>query len=433
MNKLTEKPAMRSPKTIAVDLEAGPFDWQFAPGRSIPGYGFNGQVPGPTIEGNVGDTLVVQLRNGLPEPTTIHWHGLRVPAEMDGTERVQRPVQPGDTFEYRFVLPDAGTFWYHPHLNINTTQQLEKGLYGAMVVRGPGEPTLDGEQVLVLDDIKLDPDGNLAPFGDRMERHAGRKGDTLLVNGKTGAELNMHAGQIQRWRIVNASSARYIRLSIGDLQFNILATDGGLVTAPVPAGEVLLTPGDRVDIALGPFDEDEVVAVQTLGEEGGMHPEEGASYATLKVGPFAESQANLPATLREIRPLVSGEPTVSRTIHLGVRSSGDLPPVDWQIDGEANYQDEPVRVGDLQVWDIVNDTEMAHPFHLHGFFFQVLETNGEHPPFLSWEDTVDIPTKGRVRIAWLPDDRPGGWMYHCHILEHAAAGMMGHFEVVPAS
>ena len=131
--------------------------------------------------------------------------------------------------------------------------------------------------------------------------------------------------------------------------------------------------------------------------------------------------------------MVSGEPTESRTIHLGVRFSGDLPPVDWQINGEAHHQDEPVRVGDLQVWDILNDTEMAHPFHLHGFFFQVLETNGEHPPFLSWEDTVDVPAKARVRIAWLPDDRPGGWMYHCHILEHAAAGMMAHFEVVPAS
>jgi Multicopper oxidase len=123
---------------------------------------------------DVGDTLVVELTNALPEPTSIHWHGLRVPADMDGTQLVQQPIQPGETFEYRFVLPDAGTFWYHPHMN--ETVQLEKGLYGALVVRGHDEPHLDGERVLVLDDLKLDRKGNLARFGGFKERHDGRRG-----------------------------------------------------------------------------------------------------------------------------------------------------------------------------------------------------------------------------------------------------------------
>src|SRR5919197_4543843 len=132
-------------RDVAVRLAARETDWQYAPGRSVDGNTFNGQVPGPTIEAEVGDTLVVELTNELSEPTTIHWHGLRVPADMDGTELVQQPIQPGETFEYRFVLPDAGTFWYHPHTN--ETVQLEKGLYGALVVRGQDEPRLDRERV----------------------------------------------------------------------------------------------------------------------------------------------------------------------------------------------------------------------------------------------------------------------------------------------
>src|SRR5919199_2586983 len=123
---------------VAVDLEAREAEWQFTPGRTTRVWGFNGQVPGPTLEARVGDVLEVRFTNRLPEPTTIHWHGLRVPAAMDGTDMVQHPIAPGESFTYRFKLPDAGTFWYHPHSN--ETVQLERGLYGALVVRGPNEP-----------------------------------------------------------------------------------------------------------------------------------------------------------------------------------------------------------------------------------------------------------------------------------------------------
>src|SRR6266513_4580094 len=137
---------------VSVELEARELDWEFAPGRSIAGFGFNQQIPGPTIEAHVGDTIHALLRNSLPQATTIHWHGVRVPAEMDGTEAVQAPVEPGETFDYRFVVPDAGTFWYHSHTN--ETEQLERGLYGALIVRGPDEPRFDHEQVLLFDDLK---------------------------------------------------------------------------------------------------------------------------------------------------------------------------------------------------------------------------------------------------------------------------------------
>jgi FtsP/CotA-like multicopper oxidase with cupredoxin domain len=185
-------------RVVTVDLEAGETEWTFAPGRSFPAWAFNGQVPGPVLEARVGDVLEVRFTNRLPEPTSIHWHGLRIPAAMDGTDMVQRPIAPGETFVYRFRLPDAGTFWYHPH--VNETVQMERGLYGALIVRGDDEPVLDGERVLVLDDLKLDKQGNLAKFGGFIEGHDGREGDERLVNGRKEPALTIAAGQVERWR-----------------------------------------------------------------------------------------------------------------------------------------------------------------------------------------------------------------------------------------
>jgi len=143
-----------SGSVIRYRLEASEVDWEIAPGRTVRGYGLNGQVPGPVLEARQGVPLEIEFTNRLPEPTVIHWHGLRIPALMDGTEVVQRPVQPGETFTYRFTPPDAGTFWYHSHAN--ETEQMEKGLYGALVVRAAEELTLDREQILVFDDLRVD-------------------------------------------------------------------------------------------------------------------------------------------------------------------------------------------------------------------------------------------------------------------------------------
>jgi FtsP/CotA-like multicopper oxidase with cupredoxin domain len=415
-------------KVISVDLDASETDWEIAPGRFVRGWGYNGQVPGPTIEGRVGDVLEVRLTNRLPEPTTIHWHGLRVPAAMDGTDMVQWPVAPGETFTYRFRLPDAGTFWYHPHNN--ETVQLEKGLYGALIVRGPNEPVLDAERVLVLDDLKLDKKGEIAKFGGLIQRHDGREGDVRLVNGKAEPELGIAAGQIERWRIVNASSARYVRFSIGGAPFRILGSDGGLLEEPITATEMLLAPADRVDLAVGPFSEGEVLPIEALKYfRTTIRKRKTERFATLKVGSAMPSTARVPERIRTIAPLVSGPVTPTRSVKLGVKMNLRRG-VDFVINKETHHRDKPVKVGDLQIWDVVNETLMDHPFHLHGFFFQVLEVNGKPPAWRSWEDVVNVPPRSTVRIAWLPDDRPGSWMYHCHILEHHAAGMMAHFDVV---
>jgi FtsP/CotA-like multicopper oxidase with cupredoxin domain len=413
---------------ITTLLEPREFDWTLDHGRQVRGWGYGGAVPGPVITGRVGDVLEVRLVNRLPEPTNVHWHGLRVPAAMDGTESTQWPVPPGGEFVYRFRLPDAGTFWYHPH--VNETVQLEKGLYGALIVRGEDEPVLDQERVLVLDDLRLDKHGEIAPFGGMIEHHDGREGGVRLVNGVPEPVLHLSAGQIERWRVVNASSARYIRLSIGGVPFRILGTDGGLIEAPFAVSEALLAPGDRLDLAVGPFSEGQELAVEALPYFRRTVRRRGLErFATVKVGPGQPSRAVVPERLRTIEPLAPPSAEPNRTVKLGVKASLRNG-IQFVVDGEPHHHADPVKAGQLQVWDVVNTTQMDHPFHLHGFFFQVLSVDGEPPAYRSWEDVVNVGPRATVRIAWLPDERPGSWMYHCHILEHHAGGMMAHFEVV---
>lgn len=427
---MNEAPAERSTdsRTVRIALEARETNWEVAPGVTIAGFGYNGQVPGPTIELEQGVPVEIDFTNRLSEPTLIHWHGLRIPAAMDGTQATQRPVQPGETFTYRFTPPDAGTFWYHPHAN--ETEQLEKGLYGAFIVRGAEEPVADREQVLVFDDVHADKQGRLAKFGGFRERHDGREGDIRLINGKAEPELTIAAGQIERWRIINASSARYIRLSLGGAPFRIIGTDGGLIETPIDATEVLLPAADRVDILVGPFAEGQTLGIDSLRYlRMTMKKRGNESFGTLVVGPAKPSRTAIPARLRTIEPLIGADAKPNRTVTFKVGPSWRRG-LDFLVNGERHHNDQPVKVGELQVWDVVNASLMDHPFHLHGFFFQVLSINGKAPAFRSWEDVVNLPPRSTVRIAWMPEDRPGSWMYHCHILEHHEAGMMGHFEVV---
>jgi len=411
---------------IFVELEAREADWQFMPDRPARAWTFNGQVPGPVIETRVGDVLEVRLTNHLTEPTTLHWHGVRLPAPMDGTDMVQQAVEPGATFVYRIKLLDAGTFWYHSHSN--EPVQVRRGMYGALIVRGADEPVLDRERVLVLSDASVEPTGELSSASDSQ----GRDGNVRLVNGVAEPELMIRGGQVERWRVINASSARYVKLSIDGRPFVALGTGGGLLEAPVTLHDTLLPPGDRIDIAVGPFEPGETVSVLSAPYDRGFGSGESERFAALRVGRPADSRAVFPQRLRVIPPLVQGPATPTREVRLGERA-GANGAVDYLINETQHLREEDVVVGELQVWDVVNISTVDHPFHLHGFFFQVLERNGMAPAFRSWEDTVNVPAGGRVRIAWIPDDRPGEWMYHCHILEHHAAGMMAHFRVVRAA
>jgi FtsP/CotA-like multicopper oxidase with cupredoxin domain len=251
-----------------------------------------------------------------------------------------------------------------------------------------------------------------------------------LVNGQKEPELDLSAGQVERWRVINASSARYVRLSIGGLSFRVIGTDGGLIERPVTVTEFLLSAADRVDLLVGPFEAGQTLDVQalrydrmTIGRRG------NETFATVRVGAEKPSIADIPSELRVIPPLAAPDAAPNRTVNLSVGPSLRRG-LDFLVNGERHHQDRPVKVGELQVWDVVNKSLMDHPLHLHGFFFQVLSVNGQPPAFRSWEDVVNLPPRSTTRIAWMPDDRPGSWMYHCHILEHHEAGMMGHFDVV---
>lgn len=414
-------------REVVVDLEAAPSPWNIGAGYApLDGWSYNGVTPGPVIEARQGDTLVVKLTNRLAEPTTIHWHGLRVPAPMDGTEDVQTAIPPGGQFEYRFALPDAGTFWYHPHTN--ETVQLERGLYGVLVVRGPDEPVVDRDRVLVFDDVRLDRQGAIAGPGGLLEKHNGRMGQVRLLNGRVNPMLDMAAGQVERWRLVNVSSARYVNFSLSGVPFRIIGSDGGLIESPVEATEVQIPPADRVEIVVGPFADGQLMEIQSL-RSAGFRSRRPATYGSVSVGARQPSTADVLKRLRTIAPLAPADTPAAREVTLfGFPSL--IRGWNFTVNGERHHHGTPVRVGELQVWNIVNLTPMDHPFHLHGFFFQVLAINGAAPPYRSWEDTVHVPPMGRVKIAWLPDDRPGTWMAHCHILEHHAAGMMMHFDVV---
>jgi FtsP/CotA-like multicopper oxidase with cupredoxin domain len=404
LNDEQPTPLVEGGAVIRYRLEASEIEWEIAPGHTVRGYGFNGQVPGPVLEAKQGVPLEIEFINRLTEPTVIHWHGLRIPAAMDGTEVVQRPVQPGETFIYRFTPPDAGTFWYHPHFN--ETEQLEKGLYGPLIVRAADELALDNEQILVFDDLRVDKTGQIAKFGGLMDRHNGREGNVRLINGTSEPELTIAAGQIERWRIVNASSARYVRLSLGGKPFQIIGTDGGLIEAPVTVTEVLVPAADRVELAVGPFgNEGAVLTIEDLPYYRMAGKKGVERFGTIRVMARKPSAARVPTRLREIAPLVTEGAKVTRTVTLGFKLSLRRG-LDFVVNGERHHHDQPVKVGELQVWDVVNATMMDHPFHLHGFFFQVLAINGKKPEWRSMEDVINVPPKGTVRIAWYPDDRP---------------------------
>jgi FtsP/CotA-like multicopper oxidase with cupredoxin domain len=242
-----------------VDLAAAGHDWEIFTGMVVHGYAFNGQAPGPVIEARVGDTLLVRFHNLLPELATIRWHGLREPAAMVGGGLATDPVPPGGRLEYQLHLPDAGTFWYHSPVG---TTQSDRGLCGVLVVRDPEEPTFDGERVLLFEDLELDWRGQPTAPDQLSGYERGPHGEVLLVNGVLEPEMQIATGQVERWRLVNTSSARHLRLSLGGHQFHHpIRTD---IPAPHAVDEVLMNPGERFDLAVGPLPGGKTVVLEAL-------------------------------------------------------------------------------------------------------------------------------------------------------------------------
>jgi FtsP/CotA-like multicopper oxidase with cupredoxin domain len=418
------------PHVLEIEIEARVANVELLPGTSTPAWTYNGTVPGPMIRAEVGDRVIVHFKNSLPEETTIHWHGLRVPNEMDGAPGVtQKPIPTGGEFRYEFVLKDAGTYWYHPHTDSST--QVGRGLYGAFIVDDPADPKSFGDDlVLMLSDIGLDESGQLVPadsggnFGDLF----GREGSTLLVNGKVLPTLKVRNGKQQRWRIINASRARYYNLRLRNHRFMRLGGDNGLAARSEDVYNLIVTPGERADAVFTPADPPGTrnVLRWVPTERGYGSTYNRASEDMLAIETVADAPVTpepIPTELRTIEPIditAANHRTLDLTIHIAST-------VEMGVNDVPYWQAKPIEValGDTEVWRIVNNTDFSHPFHLHGYFFQVLDEN--RVP--EWKDTVNVPTKSELMIAVRFDERPGAWMYHCHILDHAEAGMMGHLLV----
>jgi FtsP/CotA-like multicopper oxidase with cupredoxin domain len=428
------------PTVLEIVLEAKPSEVEYLPGRTTPAWAYGGTVPGPLIEARMGDRLVVHFRNSLPEATTIHWHGLRVPADMDGVEPMMAPVPPGGTFDYAFTLKDAGTYWYHPH--IRSDRQVEKGLYGALIVRGPDDPAVGAERILMLDDVWLDEQGQ--PVSDSPSTtQFGRQGNLLLVNGRANPTLTIRPGERQRWRLANAANARYFRVALPGAKLVLIGSEAGLLETPRPVSEVLLSPGERVDLAIeAPSSADSVLRLMAMRYNRGHHLVDSRDLPLLALEVAGEptTARPIPVRFRDIEALSSASGTVRRTLALEEPHGGHGPghggrggPGLFSINGESFPRVTPflAKLGAVELWDVENTTMMDHPFHLHGFRFQILQRDGVLEPFRAWKDTVNVRPGEAVRLAVPLDGFPGRWLYHCHILEHAEAGMMGELDVSP--
>lgn len=424
------------PGTVEISLVASEARLALVPGKSTDAYAYNGRVPGPRLEVREGDRVIIHFRNDLPDSTTVHWHGLHLPVMADGSPF--HPVAPGESRDFEFTIRpgSAGTYWYHPHPHHRTGWQVAKGLYGAVIVRAADDPIAHlPEKLLILADNRLLEDGSLdvpevRTHGWRVDRENGREGDLLFVNGEVRPTIPIRAGEVQRWRIINASAARMYRLAIPGHTFVQVGTDGGLFEHPVERREILIAGAERVE-----------VLVRGTGAPGSHTPLQSLPYdryipqtrpagwdsthelLTLRyadappVPPVA-----IPATLRAIPVLDTLDATATRVMVL----------TQGMINGkimDMTRVDVEAKLGDTEIWQVENLVGMDHPFHLHGFQFQVIDRNGVPEPFRSWKDVVNVPEHETVRFIVRYDDYPGKWMFHCHILDHEDHGMMGVLEV----
>lgn len=418
------------PAVVEVSLVAGESFKNYTGRLETAVWTYNGSVPGPLIEGNVGDRLLVHFQNNLPEETTIHWHGIRLPASMDGTVAVQSPVPPGGAFEYEFELRDAGLFWFHPH--VRSDVQVEKGLYGVIRVRGEDEPLVDDERILVLDDVRVLADGSLPTYLDDESKMLGRQGNILLVNGQPTPTFQWRAGALQRFQIVNVANGRFFNLSLPGYSWRVIGTDGGFIPRPYDTDHLLVSPGERYDVALVVTGEpgEEVTLMNDPYERG----HDTGAEPPLLVARFVVSDEPkvvghvLPTTFPALERLPDGSTNHEMMLDEEILD-GNLV---FTINGQT-YPNVPavaVPAGEIRTLEVRNASKMDHPFHLHGSFFQVLSTNGVATPleFLANKDTVIVPQMATLRLVSRFDE-PGRWMYHCHIFEHAEGGMMGEIDV----
>ena len=399
---------------------------------------YGGTSPGPMIEARRGEELEVEFLNNLDVPTTMHWHGIRNLNEMDGVpDLTQAAIEPGERFTYRFPLKDAGSFWYHAHNK--GWEQLARGLYGALIVREPDEASGLQDITLVADDWRLDEDYQLHEdsFGSLMDwSHQGRLGNWLTVNGATDPEIPVASGPV-RLRLINAANARTLafRLASG-ARMRIVALDG----SPCAAFEVetvRLAPAQRVDL-LASFDEGLTILEEiSTGDAIGAARLVGASQTTLAAGrtienrPWYDRPDTAGAHVIDIHmqggamgnlesALFEGETMPLREL---VREHSKL----WAFNGIVGGYDHrlaDLALGDVAVLRVRNDTRWEHAMHLHGHHFWVNSREFGEAGRDVLRDTYLMAPGETADLVFIADN-PGLWLFHCHMMEHHAAGMGG--------
>lgn len=459
-------------------LEAGaPIELRAAPATvSLVGepYGatevwaYGAQVPGPTLRVARGATLRARLVNALPEATTVHWHGIRVPNAMDGVPHLsQPPVAPGEHFDYAFACPDSGTYWYHPHLG--TPEQVDRGLSGVLIVDDVDPPEVDREVVWLLDDWRLDRQARIV--GDYLSffdvSHGGRIGNTVTVNGRLRESEPVRRGERLRLRIASAANARVFALRFEGHRPWVIALDGQPLAAArrLESGhELLVGPGMRADLVLDCDGEaGGVYRVLDTFNERGVYRLLDLRYATAPAGAAggaaaARARRDPPRTAA---PNALPEPDLADALRIELALGGGMMGRGWPVDPAADRAARRARRlagakeadpawtvnrrahmahgaehgfeftaqrGRTVLITLRNDTAWWHPMHLHGHSWRELSRNGHALADRPWRDTTLLAPGDTVDVAFVADN-PGDWLLHCHVLEHHAGGMGVQFRV----
>ncbi|MEX6501235.1 multicopper oxidase family protein [Pseudomonas zhanjiangensis] len=410
-------------------LIAAPLDLELVPGHLTPAWVYGGQAPGLEIRARQGEWLRVRFINKLEVPTTIHWHGIRLPLEMDGVPYVsQLPVLPGEYFDYQFKTPDAGSFWYHPHTA--SSEQLGRGLVGPLIVEEREPSGFAHERTLSLKSWHVDQQGAFSDFSVAREAaRGGTPGRLSTVNGKHAPILDLPAGQVVRLRLINLDNTLTYRLNLPGAEARIYALDGNPV-APRPLGkDYWLGPGMRIELGL----KVPAAGVELPLRNGPLR------LATLRSIASAEAAGDWPPAL-PANPIAEPDLANAETLRfnfewVGTVSLGQTPRF-WQINGQAwdindkTCADRPIarlQRGRSYIFELRNLSQYQHPIHLHGMTFKVLGSNRKRiEPY--YTDTYLLGKNERARVA-LVADNPGVWMFHCHVIDHMETGLMASIEV----
>jgi FtsP/CotA-like multicopper oxidase with cupredoxin domain len=412
----------------------------------------NGQVPGPLLRCRQGESLRVVVQNNLVQPTTMHWHGLRIDNAMDGVPLLtQQPIMPGQSFTYEYTPPDAGTYWYHSH--VNTAEQIGRGVYGALIVDEKNPPKVDRDVLWVLDDWRLDKHAQIVDDFDNFRdfARAGRLGNTITVNGRISEDVAVRSNERIRLRLLNAANARIFALRFRDLDPVIIARDGQPVEPFRPRGGVVqIAPAQRVDLIL-----------DLTGAPGSRSPVLDTFYPQapfrlldLVYGdkPARQQPSDEPTRLPENPlPVPNMANAKSYDVLLDGGDLGDLNRAElrgqlagmaqlvmmgkmWAINGVVGYRmDMPPQFtfkrGETAVLNFRNHSAWPHPMHLHGHHFEVVSHSGDADRVGLKLDTVLLGPGEEASVSFVADN-PGDWMFHCHILGHAEAGMSAVIRVL---